>query len=612
MPIILRQTLSETYLERIKATPARVGFRYKPTYPEAGPVGVWKDVTYRQFDEQCRLVSFGLMGLGVLPKDRVAILANTRFEWALSDIAILGAGAITVPIYASNTPEDCAFILNHCEAKIAIVENEKQLEKLAENRSKLPHLQRIVVIEPLSPSATAAQPEVLSYLDLKNLGRKEEALSPERFENNLLGAVPEDLLTICYTSGTTGIPKGVMLSHSNMVSVLEDAVKELQSFIVPDQEIFVSFLPFSHVIGKLESMAAYTFGYQECYAESLDKLMENISEIRPTLLFAVPRIFEKAYTRVNSLIESGPATRKALFQWALTAGRTYFQALWDGRTPSLLEKLEYQAAKRLVFSKVAQRFGGRLRFAICGGAPLPQQIGEFFQIIGVDIIEGYGLTETCAPCTMNPPSDLRFGSVGRPLPEVQLKIAEDGEILIKSKKVFQGYYKMPEETKQAIQDGWLQTGDIGRIDDEGYLYITDRKKDLIITSGGKNIAPQKIENLAKSRKFINQFFVYGDRRNYLTALVTLDREPTEKYAQEQQILFSEYRELVKHPKIIALVQRLIEEVNSHLASFETIKKFRILPSDFSVDSGEMTPSLKLKRNVIQHNFQADLDSMYTT
>jgi long-chain acyl-CoA synthetase len=608
--MILRRTVTETYLERVRTTPNRVGFRYKPTYEDAGPIGKWKDVTYREFDEECRQVAFGLMGLGVKPQDKVVILANTRYEWALCDMAILGAGAVTVPIYASNTPDDCAYILNHSEAVVAVVENAKQLEKLLDKQGELKHLKRIVVVEPLAGPMAAANPNVLSLTQLKALGTKEDALDPGRFEKNLLAATPEDLLTICYTSGTTGIPKGVMITHANMVSVLDDAVKELHSYVHPEQEVFVAFLPFSHVIGKLESMAAYTFGYQECYAESIDKLMQNIGEIRPTLLFAVPRIFEKAYARVNAMLESGSVVKKKLFHWALGVGREYYSAVWKGERPSLAVTAQYQLAHRLVFSKVAQRFGGRLRFSICGGAPLPKEIGEFFQIIGVNIIEGYGLTETCAPCTMNPPNDLRFGTVGKPMPEVQIKVGEDGEILIRSAKVFKGYYKMPKETAEAVQDGWFHTGDIGHIDDDGFIHITDRKKDLIITSGGKNIAPQKIENLAKSRKYISQFFVHGDRRNYLTALVTLDKEQVEKFATEQQILFSEYKELVRHPKIIGLVQKIVADVNSHLASFETIKKFRILPQEFTVEAGEMTASMKLKRNIIHERFKHELDSMY--
>lgn len=610
MPTILRRTISETYLERVRTTPSRIGFRYKPSYPEAGPVGQWKDVSYREFDEECRHVAFGLMGLGIRAKDRVAILANTRFEWALCDMAILGAGAITVPIYASNTPEDCAYILNHCEARIAIVENAKQLDKIIEKRANLKHLEKIIVIEPLTATHAAANPDVMSLPALKHLGAKEDARNPGRFEKNLLNAQPEDLITICYTSGTTGLPKGVMLSHGNMVSVLDDAIKELHTYVLPEQEVFVAFLPFSHVIGKLESMASYAFGYQECYAESFDKLVSTMGEVRPTILFAVPRVFEKAYARVNAMIENGPAAKRKLFQWALEAGRAYYREIWAGRKPSFALRAQYELANRLVFSKIAQRFGGRLRFSICGGAPLPKEIGEFFQIIGIKIIEGYGLTETCAPCTMNPPEDLRFGTVGKPLPEVQIKIAEDGEILIRSAKLFQGYYKLPKETAEAMQNGWFYTGDIGHIDDDGFIHITDRKKDLIITSGGKNIAPQKIENLAKSRKYVSQFFVHGDRRNYLTALVTLDKEQVEKYAAEQQILFSEYKELIRHPKILALVQKIVDDVNAHLASYETIKKFRVLPQDFSVESGEMTASLKLKRNIIFQRFQAELDSMY--
>ncbi len=311
------------------------------------------------------------------------------------------------------------------------------------------------------------------------------------------------------------------------------------------------------------------------------------------------------------MVESGPAGKRRLFNWAFGVGRRYYGAIWAHRKPTLRDALEFKIAKKVVFSKVAQRFGGRLQFAICGGAPLPKEIGEYFQIVGIKILEGYGLTETCAPVAVNTPEDTRFGFVGKPLPEATIRIADDGEILVKSRKVFKGYYKMPDETAATLQDGWFQTGDIGAIDADGYLRITDRKKDLIITSGGKNVAPQKIENIAKAQRFLNQIVVHGDRRHYLTALVTLNRDQIVQYANENQILFSAYEELVKHPKIQALVQKSIDDVNSQLASFETIKKFVVLPSEFTVDSGELTPSLKIKRNVVNRRYHAELDSMYS-
>ncbi len=603
MPFIIKSTITETFLERVRITPKLVGFSSK--------VGDrWNEITFQEFHDHCRLVSFGLMGLGVAPGDKVIILSNTRYEWPLCDMAIMGARAITVPIYASTTAEDSVYIVNHSEAKVAIVENAEQLGKLVSQRQKLPNLGKIIVIESQAMQGASELKDVLTLQALKELGHREEANSPGRFDENLRAAKPNDLITICYTSGTTGIPKGVMLSHDNMMSVIEDTVKAFSKYIRPDEEITVAFLPFSHILGKVESMANYAMGYRECYAESIEKLVENIAEIRPTAMFAVPRIFEKAYARIKTTVDQSPPAKKKLFDWAYETGKRYHDALARGKRPSLKTSLEYATAQKVVFKKIKDRFGGRMKYAICGGAPLPREVGAFFQIVGLGLMEGYGLTETCAPVAVNTPDHFKLGTVGRPLADVSVKIAEDGEILLKSRKVFLGYFKSPDETAEALQDGWFHTGDIGEIDEEGFLRITDRKKDVIITSGGKNVAPQKIENLAKTYKYINQFVVHGDRRNYLTALVTLDRDLIVQYANDHEILFSQYSELVKSPKITVLIQRIIDDLNAHLASFETIKKFIILPTEFTIESGELTPSLKVKRGFINRKYKAELDSMY--
>jgi long-chain acyl-CoA synthetase len=618
MTFITRKTISETFLERVKSTPDAVGFLFKPTDAEMGPVGQWKEVRFKEFYHECKAVSFGLMGLGALPKDKILILSNTRYEWSLCDMAILGAGAITVPVYASNTAEDVVYIAQHSEARIAVVEDEKQLQKILEKRLEkpdcLPHLKKIVVLDPAAMRVAiqyaGAGQDVLTLQALKEIGRREESRNPTRFEQNLRSAEPEDLITVCYTSGTTGTPKGVMITHDNLMSVLEDCVASVGPFLSPGNETILSFLPFSHIFGKVESLAGYTFGWKQGFAENLDKLMANISEVKPTLVVAVPRIFEKAYNRIHVMLDASPPVKKKLFRWALEVGKKYYGAIWAGKRPELKDVFQYQLAKNLVFNKIAQRFGGNLRFAVCGGAPLSQEIGEFFQICGIRILEGYGLTETCAPVAVNTPEDVRFGTVGRPLPEVMIKIADDGEILIKSRKVFKAYFKMEEETRQVLKDGWFYTGDIGYLDSDGFLRITDRKKDIIVTSGGKNVAPQKIENIAQAQKWINQFVVHGDRRNYLTALITLDRDQVIRYANEHQILFSEYAELIKNPKILSLVQRIVDDVNRQLATFETIKKFVILPKDFTVEGGELTPSLKVRRSFINKRYQHELDSMY--
>ena len=604
MQFVSGNTVSQIFLNRIKTTPHVVGFTYKPATE-------WKEVTFRSFYDQCRPISFGLMNAGVIPGDRVCILSNTRFEWSLCDMAILGARGVTVPIYPSSPAADVVYILNHAECKVAIVEDLNQLKKVSRDHAqgKLPYLKKIVVID--SSGIPELPAGAVSLQTLRETGEREEARDPLRFDQNLTAALPDELITICYTSGTTGTPKGAMLTHDNMASVLEDCIALLANYSNSENQTILTFLPFSHILGKVESMTVWPFGWKQAFAENLDKLMTNMSEVRPTVMFAVPRIFEKAYSRIHSTIDGSFFVRKRLFRWAVKAGRAYYGALWQKKLPSPKVIAEYMTARRLVFRKISDRFGGSLRFVICGGAPLPREIGEFFQIAGIRILEGYGLTETCAPVAVNTPEDTRFGVVGKPLPEVTIKIAEDGEILVKSRKVFKGYYKMPEETAEVIQNGWFHTGDIGVIDDDGFLKITDRKKDIIITSGGKNVAPQKIEGRVKQQgSMISQIVVQGDRRPYLTAFVTLDREQVIRHANEHHILFSEYSELVKNPKVISLVQRVIDEVNKGLASFETIKKFIILATEFTIERGELTPSLKVKRKAIGQKFQAELESLY--
>ncbi|MBI3541649.1 MAG: long-chain fatty acid--CoA ligase [Deltaproteobacteria bacterium] len=573
----------------------------------------WKGVTWKQYYETVKQLSLGLLELGVQPGENVNLISNTRLEWSAADMAILGARAVTVPVYASNTPDETQYIIDHCEAKIVFVEDNKQLEKVLSVRDRLPRVKKIIVFNMVGSPQLANEKDVLSLSALRELGKR--ASSPERFEQNLLAVKPTDIFTVCYTSGTTGVPKGVVLTHDALMSELEDVDKMIagqnNALEVGEGDRVLSFLPVSHIFGKIESMAVYQFGWEVYYAESIEKLLMNMAEVSPTMLFAVPRVFEKAYNRIKASIDESSPSKRKLFDWALGAGRAYYGKVWAGKKPSLLENAQYQLARKLVFSKVYAKFGGRVRFCVAGGAPLPREIGEFMRIVGLTILEGYGLTETCAAVTVNTLDNIKYGSIGKPLPEAAIKIADDGEILVKSRKVFREYYKNPEATREVLStDGWFHTGDIGVIDDEGFVKITDRKKDLIVTSGGKNVAPQKIENLAKTHKYVSQFMVHGDKRNYLTALVVLEKEDVVKFAKEQNILFSEYTELVKNPKVQGLVQKIVDEVNGKLASFETIKRFKILPNEFTIESGELTPSLKIRRRYCNDKYRSELDSMY--
>ncbi len=597
-------TVTQGFLNKVRTAPDDVIFHHK--------VGTeWKGYTWKQQYERVRNISIGLMELGLHPGEKVCILSNTRIEWAVSDMAILGTKGITVPIYSSNTDEDCTYIINHCEAKFIFVEDQKQLEKIIRIKSNIPNIKNIFIFDPTGAHPSDSIHNIMSFEGLHDLGKKEfERMGEDLVAKNYLSQKPTDLFTICYTSGTTGVPKGVMLPFDCLTSVIEDIEKTMGSFWGKN-DVVLSFLPMSHIFGKVEAMAAYHFGWKVYFAESIDKLFLNIAEVRPTALFAVPRIFEKAFVKIKSSIDESPIAKQSLFGLAQTFGKDYYNKIWAGKSPSVIEKIKYEIAKAVVFKKIYAKFGGRLRVCIAGGAPLAKDIGEFMQIIGISIIEGYGLTETCAANVLNPVGRAKFGCIGKPLPEVQIRIADDGEILIKSRKVMLGYYKNDEATKEVMDSsGWFHTGDIGHIDPDGYVKITDRKKDLIVTSGGKNVAPQKMENMAKSYTHISQIMVYGDKRNYLTALVVLDKETIIKYAKDNEVLFSEYSELVKNPKIITLVQNAFDDMNSKLASYETIKKFKILPNDFTVETGELTPSLKVKRKFCTEKFKKELDAMY--
>jgi long-chain acyl-CoA synthetase len=609
MPFITRPTLTKTFLDRVTLTPERVGVQFKER-------GAWRRLTFREYYNYCRSVSCGLIALGVKAGDRVAIVAATRYEWALADLSIQGTRAVTVPVYPSSTPQECQYIVDHSGSAVAIVENDLQAMKLLE--AKPAALTKLVLIEATSATsdvskkaATLGSVKLLSLDELRAMGAELEQKEPGLFEKNLEAVKPEDLFTICYTSGTTGTPKGVMLTHENLMSVLEDCVDVFGPYLKPEKEIVLSFLPLSHILARVESLAIHVFGWRQAFSQGLDQLMEDFGDVRPTLVFAVPRLFEKAYARLHENLDQASKAKRHLFDWAIQSGRAYNAPRSQGKSPSIFSSIPNSLARQAVFRKVVSRFGGRLKFAVCGGAPLPKEIGEFFQAMGIDVLEGYGLTETSAPVALNTPAQPRFGSVGRPLPEVSVRIADDGEILLKSKKVFQGYYRSPEDTAEAIQDGWFHTGDIGFLDEEGFLHITDRKKDIIVTSAGKNIAPQKIEALAKSHPMLSQLLVHGDRRNYLTALITLNVEEATRYAGDHQILFTEFKDLARHPRMIARVQKTIDEINQSLASFETIKKFMILPEDFTVEAGTLTPSLKVRRKIVEKKYQAELDQLYT-
>jgi long-chain acyl-CoA synthetase len=609
MAFVLGTTIAQVFIERVRKSPGTVAFRYRSSNDVVAPRGEWRDVTFHTFKQECEQASLGLKAAGITRGDHVAILSKTRYEWTLADLAIIGAGAITVPIYPSSTESETIHLLQHSEAKAVFIEDESQLMKLIPHLEKIPLLKKIVLLE---SDRTHHPAGVTPFFQLLNEGEAERHHSPNYFEDTLRAIQPSDLFTISYTSGTTGTPKGVMLSHENLMSVLRDSANAYGQHIREGKEVLLTFLPFSHIIGRLESMSPFVFGWQLNFADSIEKLPENLKEIRPTILFTVPRIFEKALNEVENRVDRSSIVLRGIYRLAMSTGESYFGKKRRGKRPGIIRRASYDLFREAVLARVLEAFGGRLRFAVCGGAPLSKEVGETFEILGILILEGYGLTETCAPVTLNTVEAHRFGTVGRPLSDVTVKIADDGEILLRSQKVFSGYWKDESESRDAFdEDGWYRTGDIGFVDPQGYLHITDRKKDLIITSGGKNIAPQKIETMAKALSpLIADFVVVGDRQKHLAALITLDRKALDRFARSSNILYSDLGEFTKHHQVQAEIGRIIKVLNDDLARYETIKKFAILPDLFSIESGELTPSMKVKRPVIGRKYSALINALY--
>jgi len=567
--------------------------------------GQYQSMDYVKARQDVSELAAGLLDLGVNSGDKIAILSETRYEWAFCDYAILSCGAVTVPVYPTLLPEHVRYILNDCEARIVIVANEEGLEKVREVSDKLPHLKKIIMIE----THEAEDEKLTRYEDLLKQGRKLLDEKPNLIEERVAGIARKDLATIIYTSGTTGDPKGVMLGHEQLLSNIEATTRAVA---LSESDTFLSFLPLSHVFERMAGhyLPMYV-GAIIAYAESIDTVPENLQEIKPTIMTSVPRLFEKIYAKVLGSVEDGSAVKKKLFYWALDVGRevsTYFQQ--HKPLPGGL-KLKHTLADKLVFSKLRQRVGGNIRFFVSGGAPLSKEVAEFFLAAGLLILEGYGITETSPVIAVNRIEKYKPGSVGLPLDNAEVKIAEDGEILTRGPAVMLGYFKNEAETKDAIdKDGWYHTGDIGHIDSDGMLVITDRKKNIIVTAGGKNIAPQKIENMLTTSRLIEQAVVVGDRRKFCSALIVPSFDDVEKFTQEKGISFSSRKELCQNEQVRQLIQDEIDNVNKELASYEAVKKFVLLEEPFTIESGELTPSMKVKRKEVEINYKEEIDGLY--
>ena len=593
-------TLAKMFWSRVERSGDRPAQQFKQA-------GAWRTLTWREVGDSVRELALGLIALGRAKGESVALLSASRAEWVQADFAIFSAGCITVPVYPSYPPDLVAYVINDSGARTVFVEDAAQLAKVLEAREHMPQLEQIVVMS----GYEAPQPpkSVMTWETLRRLGRDNAEAHKSTLAERVTTSSPTDVASIVYTSGTTGPPKGVVQTHGNHVAALAASKTATP---VEEGWVHLLFLPLAHSFARLESFLGVAHGLTTAFAENLDKLRDNLPETRPHFICSVPRVFEKVYAGVLATAQSGSPLKRKIFQWAVAVGRDVSRHQQRGQPiPAGLE-LKRRVAHALVFSKLHARLGGRLQWAVSGGAPLARDIAEFFHAAGILLLEGYGLTETCPALTFNRPDRYKFGSVGQALSGVELKIAADGEILARGANVAtRGYFKQPEATREVFEpDGWFHTGDIGRIDEDGFLFITDRKKDLIVTAGGMNIAPQNIENLLKADPFISQVMVHGDRKPYPVALITLNPEELAKFAREQGVLTTDPGALVRHPKIVERVARTVEEKNTNLQSYAKIKKFSILAVDFSLEGGELTPTLKVKRKVVSEKYKKDLEALY--
>ncbi|MBM7789262.1 AMP-dependent synthetase/ligase [Tenggerimyces flavus] len=593
-------TVAHAFLDRIAATPEREAFRY-PTGDDS--TGGWLSVTWREVGERVRKLSAGLIALGVEPEQRVAVYGSTTYEWILADLATMCAGAATTTVYPASVASEVAFIVSDAECQVVFAEDDDQLKKLAEKRSEMPTVKAIVTFNGTPDEAN----NVLSLADLEAKGAAYLEDHPDAIDKAVAAIGPESLATLIYTSGTTGRPKGVRLAHDCWT--YEGAAIEALGILNIDDLQFL-WLPLAHSFGKVLQVAQLVIGFSTAVDGRVDKIVENLGIVKPTFMGAAPRIFEKAHGRIVTMMEEEGGVKEKLFHWAFGVGRKVSQLRQAGREPSGALAIQYKLADRLVLSKIRARFGGRQRFFVSGAAALNRDIAEWFHAAGILIVEGYGLTETSAASFVNLPGRFRFGTVGPVVPGTEVKIAEDGEVLVRGPGVMRGYHNLPELTAEVLDsEGWFHTGDIGELED-GLLRITDRKKDLFKTSGGKYVAPALIESSFKALcPYASNVLVYGSERNFVSALVTLDPDAIVAWAEQNEVSGS-YDEIVTSTAAQEMVQGYVDQLNAKLNRWETVKKFAILDHDLTVENGGITPSLKLKRKAVEKKYSDVLDGFY--
>ncbi len=604
--MINETTISKLFLKKVQKNPLRKAIGWIDQ-------GELQFINNEEYLKKIQTYFYGLIKINVEPQDRVAILAQTCKEWHYFDIAALCARTVVTPIYPTYLAHEVEYILNHSETKILFLEQESQFQKILEVQKNLSHLKYIISLREISEdSISKLSPQIifLTYQQFINNGTEEMSRSPSTFTDLVESSEASDLASIIYTSGTTGDPKGAVITQKAFTAMLKNVQSSLKTNILPTDRT-LTFLPLSHVFGRCDSMLNLIFELECVFAESIDKVVDNMQVAKPTILLAVPRIFEKVYSKILENIQKESDLKKTVFDWALSVSKTYFEKINHDQSPSTADILQKNLAYKLVFEKIYNRFGGKIRFLVSGGAPLSPEIMKFLQNANLTILEGYGLTETIAPCILNPPVRQIPGAIGLPLGDVQVRFADDGEIMLKTEALFSQYYKNEAATKEAFRDGWFLTGDIGELTTDGYVKITDRKKDIIITSAGKNVAPQKIENELKLKKHISNAMIVGDQRKFLVAVISLDRDVFMEELNSLGIIGTpDYAELSQNPKVFEIIDREVQEVNSDLASFESIKGFMLTPTDFTVENGQITPSLKLKKKVILKTYLKEIDALY--
>ena len=567
--------------------------------------GKYKGISYAEFKEETEKFAFGLAALGIRKNDKVAIISENRPEWVYSDMAILGLGAVDIPIYPSLTADSIEFILNNSESKGVIISTKFQLNKILKIKNNLRYLKFIVV---LNEADTAHEEKfIYTFKETQDLGKTLKSTDPGLFKKSINAVKENELCTIIYTSGTTGEPKGVMLTNHNIMSNVRSA---LENYPIDQTDIFLSFLPLCHIFERMGGYyTGFSSGAQVYFAESIETVAQNMTEAHPTIMTAVPRLFERIHSKIIKNVDSQPLKKQKIFYWAMEVGVKFNDAKRKGSIPVGL-KVKQRLADKLVFGKLREKTGGKMRFFISGGAALPLYLGKFFDAVGLKIIEGYGLTESSPVITANKVDDYKFGTVGKPFPGVEVKIAQDGEILARGPNIMQGYYKNKKETDDVLKEGWLHTGDIGVFDADGFLMITDRKKHLFKTSTGKYIAPTPIESLFLSSKYIDQFVLIGDRRMFLSALIVPDFESIKEYADSHKIKYTSVEELMDMKEIYDLFDKDMSQFQKKLANYEKIRKFRLLTKPFTIETGEITPSMKIKRKVVEDQYAQLIEEMY--